>query len=80
MPHRTLVNRIRAEFKEMPGLNLTLAQTQRLCGGDHRSCELALAALVEERFLQLRRGHYSRPSSVDREVEHHRHQHAHGTA
>jgi len=86
MPHRVLITRIRAEFREMPGLRLTLPQAQRLCGGDRRSCELALAALVDEQFLQLRHGHYSRPSeadhrdSVNGEVQNHRHQHVHGAA
>lgn len=80
MSHRTLLTRIRAEFREMPGLRLTLAQTQRLCGGDRRTCEEVLAALVDERFLQLRHGYYSRPSSVDREVKYDRHEHVHGPA
>ena len=86
MPHRTLITRIRAEFREMPGLRLTLPQAQRLCGGDRRSCEAALDALVNEQYLQFHHGHYSRPSeadhrdSVNREVEHDRHEHIHGTA
>ena len=81
MPHRVLINRIRAEFLEMPGLSLTLSQTQRLCGGDRAACETALHMLVDEDFLCLRQGHYARPGevqSVNREVEHHRHQHVHG--
>lgn len=32
MPHDTLLNRIRAEYLEMPGLCLKLEQAQRLCG------------------------------------------------
>jgi len=79
MPHRTLLNRIRAEFLEMPGLRLTLPQTQRLCGADRASCEAVLHALVDEHFLALRHGSYARPTdaSVNGEVEHHRHQHVH---
>ena len=82
MSHSTLIIRIRAEFREMPGLRLTLPQAHRLCGEDRRTCEAALTALVEERFLQLRHGHYSRPTSdsVNREVENHRHKHVHGAA
>jgi len=70
------MGRIRAEFSEMPGLRLTLSQTQRLCGGDRATCEAALHTLVDEEFLCLRQGHYARPSdvrSVDREVEDDRH-------
>jgi len=81
MSHRPLATRIRAEFLEMPGLRLTLAQVHRLCGGDRASCETVLRALVDERFLALRHGHYSLPSetdSMDREVKHHGHQHVHG--
>ena len=79
MLHRTLLNRIRAEFLEMPGLRLTLQQAQRLCGGDRAACEDALRALVDDHFLAIRHGRYARPSdaSVNGEVEHHRHQHAH---
>jgi len=79
MPHRVLINRIRAEFLEMPGLRLTLPQAQRLCGGDRAACEAALHALVDEDFLAIHHGRYTRPTdaSVNREVEHHRHQHVH---
>jgi hypothetical protein len=31
MPHTMLIKRIRAEYLEMPGLQLTLEQAQRLC-------------------------------------------------
>jgi hypothetical protein len=66
MPHRSLISRIRAEFLEMPGLQLTLSQAQRLCGGDRAACETALRALVEEQFLCMRvGGRYARPREVD---------------
>ena len=81
MPQRALITRIRAEFLEMPGLQLTLSQAQRLCGGDRGSCEAALHALVDEHFLCLQSGgRYARPSdvaSVDREIKHDRHKHVH---
>ena len=46
-----LLNRIRAEFMEMPGLQLTDKQVQRLCGVERTPCQLVLDALVEMRFL-----------------------------
>jgi hypothetical protein len=39
--------RIRAEFNEMPGLNLTLQQASRLFGLEPALCEQVLRALVE---------------------------------
>ena len=50
MQHRTL-ERLRAEFLEMPGLRLTAEQVHRLCGVERAACASALDALVEERFL-----------------------------
>ena len=41
-----LLQRIRAEYLEMPGLNLTAAQAQRLWGLDGATCDMVLAALV----------------------------------
>ena len=60
---RRTFERLRAEFLEMPGLRLNVAQTQRLCGIDQRLCQNVLDALVDVRFL-LRHadGTYSRPS------------------
>jgi hypothetical protein len=46
-----LLERVRAEFAEMPGLYLTLNQAARLWAIDQRSCEAALKALVDARFL-----------------------------
>ena len=48
------IERIRAEYLEMPGLNLTLRQMQRLCGIDRATCAAVLDALVETRFLHVR--------------------------
>jgi hypothetical protein len=45
------VNRVRAEFLEMPGMQLTLAQAARLCHLEPKSCEAALDALVDAKFL-----------------------------
>ena len=46
-----LSTRIRAEYLEMPGLQLTVPQVQRLCGGERAACEEVLDRLVEDRFL-----------------------------
>jgi len=47
-----MIRRIQGEYDEMPGLTLTEAQARRLWGLDRRSCRLALAALLERRFLR----------------------------
>lgn len=46
-----LLQRIRGEFLEMPGLRLTLRQATRLWHLDAATCEAALRYLVEHRFL-----------------------------
>jgi hypothetical protein len=51
---RVLVSRIRAEFTEMPGLSLTLAQASRLFDVEVRRCEQILASLVESGQLAIR--------------------------
>jgi hypothetical protein len=43
---------MRAEYLEMPCLSLTLPQAMRLWSVDRRLCELGLAALVHEGFLE----------------------------
>jgi len=48
------MTRIRAAYLEMPGLRLTFAQTQRLCGVEETLCQMALDALVDAQFLYLR--------------------------
>ena len=45
------VRRARAEYLEMPGLQLTVAQAARLWHLDLGSSEGVLSALVEKRFL-----------------------------
>jgi len=50
--HRTL-ERVRGEFLEMPGLHLTAAQVERLCGMEPAVCRTVLAALVDARFLRI---------------------------
>jgi len=45
------LQRIRAEYQEMPGLRLTLDQARRLWGLDEATCVASLRQLVEARFL-----------------------------
>jgi len=54
MPLHTLLNRIRAEYLEMPGLRLKLGQAQRLYGVDPVACQWVLDTLVEMKFLCLK--------------------------
>jgi len=49
-PEPTLC-RIRAEYRDMPGLKLTPAQAQRLLGLDRDSCDTLLTELVGAGFL-----------------------------
>ena len=47
-----LVSRIRSEFLEMPGLQLTLAQAARLWDMEPRACRDVIEALVDSAFLR----------------------------
>jgi hypothetical protein len=60
MSHAT-VERISAEFVEMPGLRLTVQQAARLWAMEPETCRALLDALVEARFLRVNRdGTYAR--------------------
>jgi hypothetical protein len=48
---REVVQRVRGEFLEMPGLRLTPQQARRLWRLDESACEKVLGALVADRFL-----------------------------
>ena len=48
----TLFERVRGEFNEMPGLQLTIAQASRLWGMDQTSCRRVIDALVDAAFLR----------------------------
>lgn len=50
-PFDSLVARIRGEYREMPGLQLTFAQACRLWQMDGQTCETVLEQLVREAFL-----------------------------
>ena len=52
MEFHRLVHRVRSEFIEMPGLNLTLPQAARLWGLDHDASRQVIDALVEGAFLR----------------------------
>jgi len=61
-----ILQRIRAEFLEMPGLSLSPEQVQRLCGMDSTLCASVLTALVESGFLSKRSdGAYARNRNPD---------------
>ena len=49
--HESLVARVRGEYREMPGLRLTVSQACRLWHVDISTCEWLLEQLVEEEFL-----------------------------
>ena len=51
-PTAALVTRIKAEYMELPGLQLTAWQAQRLWGLDQVQCEAILEVLVETAFLR----------------------------
>lgn len=46
-----LVDRVRAEFVEMPGLKLTLSQSARIFGLDASQAKRVLKSLLDEGFL-----------------------------
>ena len=59
-----LLNRVKQEYLEMPGLVLTTPQASRLWGLDLGMCEALLSKLVQEEFLsQTRSGAYLRRGS-----------------
>lgn len=64
-----VLNRVRAEYLEMPGLRLTVEQVRRLCGVERDACQIALNALVNAKVLCLKSdGAYAR--LTDRDIPH----------
>lgn len=51
--HMELVSRIRSEFREMPGLRLSLKQAMRLWSVDRATCVDVLTELRSARFLEV---------------------------
>ena len=52
MDFHHLVDRVRAEFLEMPGLQLTHAQASRLLGIEPEACRRVIEALVNAAVLR----------------------------
>jgi hypothetical protein len=50
---RRTIERLRAEFLEMPGLRLSVVQVRRLCSVDETMCQDVLDALVDVKFLRV---------------------------
>jgi hypothetical protein len=48
-----VLQRIRGEFLEMPGMALRLEQVRRLCGVETPVCQTVLDALVAAGFLRM---------------------------
>ena len=72
-----VIHRVRAEYLEMPGMQLKVEQVQRLFGIERTTCQIVLDALVEAKFLCMKvDGHYARstdgrlshPQSVKRDL------------
>jgi hypothetical protein len=60
-PPEGLLERVRAEYLEMPGLRLSIDHLQRLCGVEPTLCQLVLDTLVDAKFLCLKSdGAYAR--------------------
>jgi hypothetical protein len=58
---QNLLERVRAEYREMPGLCLSLPQGARLLGLDRPTCSAVFRALAFEGFLrETSQGHYRR--------------------
>jgi hypothetical protein len=47
-----LIEQLRAEYAEMPGLSVTLPQAQRLWATDRTTCEAAFDHLISRRVLR----------------------------
>ena len=59
-----LVRRVESEFKEMPGLSLTLQQAVRLFSLPQGPCQRILSVLVKDGAMSLRKdGRYARRST-----------------
>src|SRR5436190_20544458 len=60
-----ITERVRGEFREMPGLTLTVAQAQRLWNVDQATCTSVLSQLVDAGFLcRKANGAYGRVSDL----------------
>lgn len=65
-PIEDVLNRLRAEFLEMPGMRLKPEQVERLCGVERGLCQTALDSLVGANFLRVNAdGWYARVTDGD---------------
>ena len=48
-----LLRRVRGEYREMPGMRLTIEQAMRLWNLDRQACATVLSSLVASRFLEI---------------------------
>jgi hypothetical protein len=56
-----VIDRLRTEYREIPGLRLTPKQVERLCGIERLMCQAVLDALVTSKFLCVKPdGRYAR--------------------
>jgi predicted transcriptional regulator of viral defense system len=59
----TIVNAVKREYDEMPGLALTVEQAQRLWALEPRMCRAALGRLVDVGYLcRTEGGQFAKPS------------------
>lgn len=69
LPHRsdnTLRTRMEAEFREIPGLSVTVEQARRLWAMDHNDCRQALDELMAAGLLRCTTdGSYRRHTGED---------------
>jgi len=49
----TLLRRARGEYREMPGMRLTIDQAMRLWDLDRQTCQALLSSLVDAHFLEI---------------------------
>jgi hypothetical protein len=49
---RDLLRRVQGEYREMPGLSLTVPQAARLWGLDSRTCAALLTTLTDRQILR----------------------------
>ena len=65
LPYQQAFTRIRAEFLELPGMQLTPSQVERLSGVERSICKCALDDLVRAGFLCVSgNGSYRRSSET----------------
>ena len=50
-----LIDRILGEYRDMPGLALTMSQAQKLWGCDALTCRCVVARLIEQKTLRWSR-------------------------